>query len=53
MTTLMTIQLQYPSLDDTRSAHQARANPEAFVCLRFTQDASRRPRKSFCCKIKL
>jgi hypothetical protein len=48
MTTLITVpQAQYPSMDDVRSAHQARANPEELVCLCFTQDASRRPQKSF------
>lgn len=31
MTTLMNIQTQYPSMDDARLAHQARADPEAFA----------------------
>jgi len=31
MTTLMTIQTQYPLMDDARLAHQARADPEAFA----------------------
>jgi len=32
MTTLMTLrQTQYPSMDDARLAHQARADPEAFA----------------------
>src|SRR5215216_968390 len=31
MTTLMTIDTQYPSMDDARRAHQARADPEAFA----------------------
>jgi RNA polymerase sigma-70 factor (ECF subfamily) len=31
MTTFMNIQTQYPSMDDARLAHQARADPEAFA----------------------
>jgi hypothetical protein len=31
MTILMNIQAQYPSMDDARLAHQARADPEAFA----------------------
>ena len=31
MTTLMTIQTQYPLMDDAHLAHQARADPEAFA----------------------
>lgn len=31
MTTLMNVQTQYPSMDDARLAHQARADPEAFA----------------------
>jgi RNA polymerase sigma-70 factor (ECF subfamily) len=31
MTTLMTIRTTYPSLDDTRLAHNARSDPEAFA----------------------
>jgi len=31
MTTLMNIETQYPSMDDARLAHQARADPEAFA----------------------
>lgn len=31
MTTLMTIHTSYPSMDDTRLAYQARADPEAFA----------------------
>ena len=31
MTTLMKMQIQYPSMDDDRLAHQARADPEAFA----------------------
>ena len=31
MSTLMNIHAQYPSLDDARLAHQARADPEAFA----------------------
>jgi len=31
MSTLMNIQAQYPTMDDARLAHQARADPEAFA----------------------
>lgn len=31
MTSLMNIETQYPSMDDARLAHQARADPEAFA----------------------
>ncbi len=31
MTTLMNIRTEYPSMDDARLAHQARADPEAFA----------------------
>ena len=31
MTTHTNIRTQYPSMDDTRLAHQARADPEAFA----------------------
>ena len=37
MTILMNLrQTQYPSMDDARLAHQARADPEAFAHLLFT-----------------
>jgi hypothetical protein len=31
MTNLLNIQAQYPSMNDARLAHQARADPEAFA----------------------
>jgi len=33
----MNIQAQYPSMDDGRLAHQARADPQAFAYLRLSR----------------